>query len=101
MIATTAIIVLNVASLSGLEAYHTQNKSHYLLSMMGSLWIVLRFPIFTFFWKFIYTQFNIFLFSTAVFINCAFYGLIVERIFSLFRKKRKENLGPRYRTFYR
>jgi hypothetical protein len=89
MIATVAIIVLNFASLSGLEAYQTQNKSHYLLSMMGSLWTLLRFPIFTFFWKSIYGHFNIFLFATGVFINCAFYGVIVERIFFLFHKKSK------------
>ena len=95
MIATAAIIVLNIASLTGLEAYNTQNKSHYLLFMMGSMWKVLRFPVFTFFWKFIYTDFNLLLFSIAVFIDCAFYGLIVERIFYLFRRKQKKNLAIR------
>ena len=94
MIATTAIIVLNFASLSGLEAYNTQNKSYHFLYTMGSLWKVLRFPVFTFFWKFIYGDFNIFLFSTAVFINCAFYAIITERIFSLFRKRAKFPHAP-------
>ena len=89
MIGTTAMVVLNFASLSGLEAYDTQNNSHHLLRMLGSLWTVLRFPVFTFFWKFIYGHFNIFLFATGVFINCAFYGVIAERIFYLVRKKRK------------
>ncbi|HZZ75331.1 MAG TPA: hypothetical protein VFE04_05355 [Puia sp.] len=93
MIATVAIIVLNIASLSGLEAYNTQNKSHYFLFMMGSMWQVLRFPVFTFFWKFIYTDFNIVLFSTAVFIDCVFYGLIVERIFYLFGRNRNKNIA--------
>jgi len=87
MIATAAMIALNFASLSGLEAYNTQNKSHQLLSMMGSLWTVLRFPVFSFFWKFIYGHFNIFLFSIGVFINCAFYAIIVERIFYILGKK--------------
>jgi hypothetical protein len=89
MIATAAIIVLTFISLSGLEAYQTQNKSNYLLSVMGSLWTALRFPIFTFFWKSVYGHFNIFLFATGIFINCAFYGVIIERIFYLFRKKSK------------
>ena len=89
MIATTAIIVLNFASLSGLEAHDTQNKSHQLLSMLGSLWIVLRFPVFTFLWKFIYGHFNIFLFATGVFLNCTFYGVIIERAIYLLKKKRK------------
>ena len=89
MIATAAMIAVNFASLSGLEAYDTHNKSHYLLSTMGSLWIVLRFPVFTFFWKIIYGHFNIFLFATGVFLNCAFYGVIVERIFYLLGKKPK------------
>lgn len=89
MIAATAIIVLNLASLSGLEAYNTHNRSHYFLSMMGSLWSILRFPVFTLFWESIYGHFNIFLFATGIFINCAFYAVIIERIFYLLRKKPK------------
>ncbi len=93
MIAATAIIVLNFASLSGLESYNTNNKTQYLLGMMGSLWTVLRFPVFTFFWKFIYGHFNIFLFATGIFINSAFYAIIIERILYLLRKKPKIPLG--------
>jgi hypothetical protein len=89
MIAAAAIVLLNFASLSGLEAYNTHNTSHQILSMMGSLWRVLRFPVFTFFWKLIYGHFNIFLFSTGIFINSAFYAVIIERIFYLLRKKQK------------
>ena len=89
MIATTSIIVLNFASLTGLEAYNTQNKSHQLLSILGSIWTELRFPVFTFLWKFIYGHFNIFLFATGVFLNCAFYGVIIERVIYFLKKKRK------------
>ena len=45
-------------------SYNTHDKSNYLLSMMGSLWKVLRFPVFTILWKFIYSHFNIFFFAT-------------------------------------
>jgi hypothetical protein len=89
LIATVIIILLNLVSLSGLEARDTPNRSHTLLGIVGSFWTILRFPIFTFFWKFIYHPFNIILFSIAVFLNCAFYGVIVERIFYLIRKKSK------------
>jgi hypothetical protein len=89
MIATVVTILLNFVSLVGLEAHGTLNRSHTLLGMVGSIWTVLRFPIFTCFWKFIYSPFNIILFSIAIFLNCAFYGVIVERIFYFLRKKRK------------
>jgi hypothetical protein len=89
LIATVVTILLNFVSWAGLEAHDTQNRTHTLLGVVGSLWTILRFPIFTFFWKFLYSQNDNLLFSTAVFINCVFYAIIVERIFYLFHKKRK------------
>jgi hypothetical protein len=89
IIATVVTILSTFVSWAGLEAHVTQDRSHALLGEVGSLWTILRFPTFTFFGKFLYGQNNILLFSTAVFINCVFYAIIVERIFYLFRKKRK------------
>ena len=77
MIATFAMIVLNIAS-----------------GMTGILWAEVRFPIFTLFWKYIYSQPNVLLIAIALFLNCAFYGVIFERIFYLFRKKSKLPLVP-------
>jgi hypothetical protein len=89
MIATVVLVLLNFVSWAGLEAHNTPDRSHTLLGMVGSIWTVLRFPIFTLFWKFLYSQNNILLFSTAVSINCVFYAIIVERIYYFLRKKPK------------
>ena len=89
IIATVAVVLLTFVSWAGLEAHNTPDKSHTLLGIIGSLWTVLRFPLFTFFWKFPFGQNNILLYSTAVFVNCVFYGLIIERIFYLLHKRPK------------
>ena len=92
MIVTVVMVLLTFVSWTGLEARDTPSRTHTLLGMVGRLWTVLRFPLFTFFWNFIVDQKNILLTSAAIFINCAFYAVIVERIFYLFNKKRKSQL---------
>jgi len=89
IIATVAVVLLTFVSWAGLEAHNTPDKSHTLLGIIGSLWTVLRFPLFTFFWKFPFGQNNILLYSMAVFVNCIFYALIIERIYYFLRKMRK------------
>jgi hypothetical protein len=89
MIATVVTILLNFVNWAALAAHNTQSSSPALLWVADRLWTILRFPIITFFWKFIYNPFNIILFSISVFLNCAFYAVIVERIFYLLRKKSK------------
>ncbi len=93
MAATVVMVLLNLLSWTGLEAHDTPNRSHTLLGVVGSLWTILRFPIFNFFWKFLFSNNNVVLFSTAVFLNCIFYAIIIERIFYLFRKKHRPLLG--------
>ena len=89
MVATVVMVLLTFISWAGLEARDTPSRTHTLLGLIGRLWTVLSFPLFTFFWNFIIGQQNIILTSGAVFINCAFYAVIIERIFYLFRKKSK------------
>jgi len=92
MISTVVMVLLTFVSWAGLEALYTPHRTHTLLGLVGRLWNVLRFPLFTFFWNFIISQNNILLTSGAIFINCAFYAVIVERVFYLFNKKRKPTL---------
>ncbi len=92
MIATIVMVLLTFVSWAGLEARDTPSRTHTLLGLVGRLWTVLRFPLFTFFWNFIINQKNIIVTSAAVYINCAIYAIIVERIFYLFSKKRKSKL---------
>jgi hypothetical protein len=96
-IATFIVILLNFLCWNGLEAYQMQYRSHPFLMAVGSMWTVLRFPFFTLFWRFIYSINNFFIYSTVVFLNCAFYGIIIERIFSL---RNKSSKFPPVRTTY-
>jgi hypothetical protein len=89
MITTVVMVLLNFVSWAGLEARDTPSRTHTLLGLIGRLWTVLRFPFITFFWNFIVTSNNPVITSAAVFLNCAFYAVIIERIFYLFRKTSK------------
>jgi hypothetical protein len=88
------LVFLNFASWSAVWLYETGDKTIALWRVLGSLTSILRFPIFTLFWKFLYSQNNVLLFSIAVFFNCVFYALIVERILSRFHKKPKFHPTP-------
>jgi hypothetical protein len=92
MIATVVTILLNFVNWAALSAQNSQSSSHILLWVADRLWTILRFPIFTLFWNFIVSSHNPFITSTAVFLNCVFYAIIVERIFYFFNKKRKSTL---------
>ncbi len=55
-------------------------------NFFARLFYVLRFPTHTLLWS-IVTVSGLLTFFGGLFINCLFYGLVVERITSLFRKK--------------
>jgi hypothetical protein len=88
-VATVVAILLTFVSWVGLDANRMENGSHTFWWAVGNIWTVLRFPIFTLYWHFLFDHNNIVLFSTAVFLNCAFYGFIIERFISLRGKKSK------------
>jgi hypothetical protein len=88
-IATAVTILITFVSWVGLEANGMENGNHAVWGVVGGAWTILRFPIFTLYWHFLFNQNNLILFSIAVFLNCAFYGFIFERIISLRRKKSK------------
>jgi hypothetical protein len=50
---------------------------------------ILRFPIYKLFWNFLISNNNQIYFIIGWLIDCAFWGVIFERIFSLFHKKRE------------
>jgi hypothetical protein len=88
-VATAVTILLTFMSWVALEANGIQNGNHVVWGPVASLWTILRFPIFTLYWHFLFNQNNLVLFSIAVFLNCAFYGFIIERFISLRKKKSK------------
>ena len=86
-VSTVIAILLTFVSWVGLEANTAENESNTFWWAAGNVWTILRFPIFTLYQQFLHDQNNLILFSLAVFLNCAFYGFVVERIFTLRRKK--------------
>ena len=88
-IATFIIILLNFFSWTGLQQNDFLNGSNSFWRIIAGFWQVLRFPLFTLCWHFLFGLNNFFVYSTAVFLNCAFYGFLIERIFSLLSKKSK------------
>jgi FlaA1/EpsC-like NDP-sugar epimerase len=97
IIAAVVLVFLNFISWAGLAANDNRNGSHALFSVSASLWSILRFPIYTIFWRFLYGQDNTLLYSAAVFINCVFYAFIVERFFYFLRKNSK--IQPVHTTY--
>ena len=85
--ATVIAILLTFVSWVGLEANGMENGSHTFWWLVSGSWIILRFPIFTLYWHFLFDHNKVVLFSISVFLNCAFYGFVVERIITLRRKK--------------
>jgi hypothetical protein len=88
-VAMAIAILLTFLSWVGLEASEKVSQFQPVWQVVGSLWTLLRFPIFTLYWHFLSDQNNLILFSLAVFLNCTFYGFIAERIYSLRRKESK------------
>jgi len=88
-VATAVTVVLTFISWVALEANGMENGNHAFWGAVSNIWRIVRFPIFTLYWHFLSNQNNLVLFSLAVFLNCAFYGFVVERILSLNRKKSK------------
>lgn len=87
--AVLVTVLLNFVSWAALEAHETQHRFHALLGILGNLWTILRFPTYTLFWSFLISHNNLIYYSGGVLINCICYGIIVERIFSLFHKKQE------------
>ena len=60
-------------------------------NFFARLFYVIRFPAHTLLWPIINAGGPLTFFG-GLFINCMFYGLVVERITSLFRKKKENNI---------
>jgi hypothetical protein len=86
-VAMVVTILLTFMSWVGLESNVKERQFHAFWSAVGSMWTILKFPIFTLYWHFLGDHNNLVLFSIAVFLNCVFYGLVFERLYSLRGKK--------------
>ena len=66
----------------------TLRPDHTFLNFFVRVFYIIRFPTHTLFWPII-TAGGLVTFFGGLLINCMFYGLVVERIASLFKKKSK------------
>jgi hypothetical protein len=89
MIAYISFILLIFISESALYKYETHQLYNLGWKISAEIVSVFRFPTVIFFWKYLISSNNVFLFVIGTFINCAFYGFIVERIFYMFHKRQK------------
>lgn len=87
--ATVIFIILIFIGEIALYEYETHQAYGLGWKISAELVSVFRFPTIIFFWKYLTSNNSIFLFVIGTFINCAFFGVIVERIFYLLRKKSK------------
>ena len=60
-----------------------------LWTILTKLFYVLRFPTHTLFWNFFSS--NAILFTLGLGINCMFYGLLIERMFSIYKKIKQKD----------
>ena len=69
--------------------YDTQDNFHSIWGILRQLAYVVRFPVYTLFWNFLVRHDNLIYYIGGLLINCIFYGLIIERFFSLLFKRSK------------
>jgi len=64
-----------------------QYRNHLSWKIIQGLTYIIRFPTHTLFWNFLTRKDNLLYYFGSLLINCIFYGIVVERIFSLLRRK--------------
>ncbi len=87
VLAAAMTMMLTISCWAAIEEHNKDNSFNGIWGAISVLSSIFRFPVYTLFGKFLVKADIHFLSSLALFINCLFYGLIVERIFWLFRKK--------------
>jgi hypothetical protein len=87
MVATVVMVLLNFVSWAALDAYETRQTYNLGWKIVAELISIFRFPTLIFFWKYIISNNSIILFTVGIFLNCAFYAILVERIYSFLRTK--------------
>jgi hypothetical protein len=92
MYVTVVMILLIFVSWAALDEYESRHTYNLGWKIFAGVCSISRFPTLIFFWKYLIRNDSIILFSTGTFLNCAFYAIIVERIFYFFNKKRKSTL---------
>ena len=94
LISVIVIGVLTIVSFIAAFGVDEGNKLNTGWLFFSKLFYVLRFPTHTLFWGFLTRHEGPAIFLIGLFINCIFYALLIERIFSLFHKKSKTSSVP-------
>jgi hypothetical protein len=94
LISVIVIGVLTFVSFLAAFAIDEGNKLNMIWLFFSKLFYVLRFPTHTLFWAFLTRHEGPTIYLMGLFINCIFYALLIERIFSLFNKRSKTSSVP-------
>jgi hypothetical protein len=89
VLAAAIVMVLTGLCQIAIEEHEKHNSFNGIWGAITVISSILRFPIYTLFGNSLAKANIHFLSALALCINLAFYGFVVERIFSLLRKKQK------------
>lgn len=87
--AAAITMILTITCWAITEEHYKHNSFEGIWGAVTLFSSILRFPVYTLFGNFLAKANIHFLSSMALFINCLFYGFVVERIFSIFHKNQK------------
>ena len=79
-------LLVVVSMFASLESGSTENGGGFLGSFLSGLFNVLRFPVHTLLGT--VAESNNLLFTAGLVLNCLFYGLLYERIYTWLRRKK-------------
>jgi hypothetical protein len=96
ILATFIVMILTLICWTGIVEDEVKKGTIMFWHTLAGIWPIFRFPLITFFGGFLFVGQRFAYVPLLTFLNCAFYGLIIERTFYLFRKKPKSHpLGIR------
>ena len=88
-LAAAITMMLTISCWAAIEEHNKDNSFDGIWGAITVLSSILRFPVYTLFGNLLVKANIHFLSSLALILHCFIYGFVVERIFSLFRKKQK------------
>jgi hypothetical protein len=85
-------VILTFISFAAAAGEDEGYKLNTIWRIFANLFYVLRFPTHLLFWQFLIKHASPAIYFAGLFINCLFYGLLIERFFWL--RRRKSKLAP-------
>ena len=85
-------MILTLLCWTGQVENEVKNGANSFWHFVAGWWPILRFPLITLFGRYVFIFHSFAYGPVLTFLNCAFYGLIIERI--IYLRKRKSDIPP-------